>query len=210
MTTERLPAQRRGLPLAGRTGRSGVLTTLAVVGALVLVGLAAVAVQQVLASYGALAGDGWVVQAMEWIGALPVAWAAVIGIGVVVLGILLVATALAAGRPRELQLPARHGLVVTDGDVARLASATALSVSGVLSASSVAAQRRLTVNVSATGSDRTVADVEAAVTGALAGLGLQRQVRVIAQTPSPVAVTPSPTGSTSPTTRSDQKEALNA
>ncbi|PWD51336.1 hypothetical protein C8046_12365 [Serinibacter arcticus] len=113
---------------------------------------------------------------------------------------MLIAAALGAGRVREVALPDRDGLVVADGDLARLSSATANAVGGVLSASTVADPRRLTVTLSTTGADRTPGDVEGAVTAALGGLGLARQVRVVSRTPAAAPSSRPAPSTTAPTT----------
>lgn len=149
---------------AAPESRTGALALTAVVGALLLGGAGVALVQQGLVDGGVLAGQGWLTSAVGWLDATTAATAAAVMILVAVLGLVLLLAAVVPRRRAELPLPGAPGVVVEPGDLARIASATAETVDGVLTATSVASRRRVTVDVESTGA----AHVPAAVRGAVA------------------------------------------
>jgi len=176
--------QRPTVTTARASGRSAALTAPAVLAALLLAAAGVAVVQQSLVRLGVLDGEGWAVTTLVWLEGLTRGAAVAVGAGVVILGLLVVWLALAAGRTHDSDLTERPGLVVGHGDVARLSSAAARSVGGVLGAETVASARRVTVTVTSTGSRAVPEQVEAAVTRVLQRLGLDRTVEVTTDVPS--------------------------
>lgn len=177
-------SRRPSISTARLEGRSAVLSISAIVAALLVAAAGVAVIQQSLVSLGVLTGDGWALTTLTWLDGLTRGVSVAIGAGVALLGLLLIWFALRAGRSRESELPARTGLVIGHGDVARLASAAARTVGGVLTAGTVATRRRVSVHVTSTGSGDVAQRVEAAVGRTLGEVGIDRKVEVSIDVPS--------------------------
>jgi hypothetical protein len=121
-------------------------------------------------------GRTWVAATVDVIdGAIALWWMVAAGIAVALIGLWLIVTGLRPRSRRTVAITSATGLFLRARDIARLASAAADDVDGVLSAASVASRRKVTVTVE---SDRDgVADlVRTAVEQRLATLA--RPVRV--------------------------------
>lgn len=174
---------RPTISLARAKGRSTALSVPAILAALLLAAAGVAVIQQALVRLAAISGQGWAVATLTWLDELTRGAAVTLGVGVVLLGILVIWLALSAGRTKESDLPARQGLVIGHGDVARLSSAAARTVGGVLTATTVATGRRVSVNVASTGSGDVPQRVENAVARVLADVGLDRKVDVDTDVP---------------------------
>ncbi|WP_430333806.1 DUF6286 domain-containing Asp23/Gls24 family envelope stress response protein [Rhodococcus sp. ACT016] len=116
-----------------------------------LLALAAVAARELLIARGAISGAPWLRNTFEWIGRLHwEQWLVPVSLAALVLGVLFVLLALA---PRtRTHVPARIGadapaVWLRPVDVARMCSARAGTVAGVLSAHTTVDRRRATVHV---------------------------------------------------------------
>jgi hypothetical protein len=162
-------AQARG-PAVGpaRERRSAAVPrTVAIVLASLLIALGVVAGQEALARSGVVRGlapeDGWVTQAANGLDGSALGPTALLaGAIALLLGILLLWAAWHSG-PRFVRLAPAPALVLRPEDVARLASAAAEDVDGVLEASSTASARQVTVRVGSTGAEQVAGEVEQAV-----------------------------------------------
>ncbi|GAA4843424.1 hypothetical protein GCM10023221_21980 [Luteimicrobium xylanilyticum] len=159
--------------------RSGAVRWVGAVLALVVLGAAVVAVQSALASWGVLAGDGWVVEAARWAdgrdgrGHVPT----IAGVVALIVGVVVLVVALRRRRP-ETALRRAPGLYVEPRDVARLASAAASPVGEVLDVSSVASPRRVVVHVVTLDPSGAHAEVRGAVAERLATLEVPPRIEV--------------------------------
>lgn len=171
---------------AARMRRSAAVPrTVAIVLAALLVGLGVVAGQEAAAASGAVRGlapeDGWVTGATNGLeGATLGPSALLAGAIAFALGILLLWAAWHSG-PRYVRLQPAPAVVLRPEDVARLASAAAEDVDGVLGASSTSSARRVTVRVDATGGEHVLGEVEQAVGRRLQLLASPPSVRVRAR-----------------------------
>lgn len=157
---------------------SGRARTLGVVLSVVLLGLAAVLLHDALVAAGALT-TGWVAGAADALGAVrPGAAATAAGAVLVLVGIVLVVAALTRGARTSRPFAGRAGLYLDDRDVARLSSATAQTVPGVLDAVSTATRRRVEVTVRTTGGPGTPEQVTDRVRQRLAVLASPPAVAV--------------------------------
>lgn len=140
--------------------------------ALVLIAIGALGIRDAAVAAGWLRGDLLLPNAFDGISEIgPQPWMVPAGLAVAVLGIVLAVVALLPRRPVAVALDADTAVYVGHGDVARVASAAALDVPGVLSATSTASSRRVVVRCRATGSgDDVRALVADAVGDALAPL----------------------------------------
>lgn len=177
-------SERPNVSAARVEGRSAALSIPAILAALLLAAAGVAVIQQALVRLGVLTGDGWAVTTLTWLNGLTRGVAVAVGIGVVLLGLIVIWFATTAGRSRESELPARTGLVIGHGDVAKMASAAARTVGGVLTAGTVASSRRVSVHVTSTGSSDVPQRVETSVARALGQVGIDRKVDVSTDVPS--------------------------
>ncbi|WP_277210042.1 DUF6286 domain-containing protein [Isoptericola croceus] len=179
-------AHREPAVQAARMRRSAAVPrTVAIVLAGLVVGMGVVAGQEAVAASGAVGGlvpeDGWVTGAANGLeGAALGPSALLAGAVAVVLGVLLLWAAWHSG-PRYTRLQPAPAVVLRPKDVARLASAAAEDVDGVLGASSTASARRVTVRVESTGAEHVRGEVEQAVGRRLQLLASPPSVRVRAR-----------------------------
>ncbi|RDI33903.1 putative alkaline shock family protein YloU [Rhodococcus sp. AG1013] len=127
--------------------------------ALGLLGLAAVAARELLISRGTISGAPWLRNTFEWLGRLHwEQWLVPVALAGLVVGILFVLLALAPRTRTHVPLRADDGVATVwmrPVDVARMCSARAGTVPGVVSAHTTVDRRRATVH----------AITDAAVTG---------------------------------------------
>ncbi len=131
------------VPAAGpKSVVSGVIIGIA------LLALVAVAIHDLLVEAGWVSGTRWLQAAADWINGATWQdwmWAAVVGF--IIVGLLLVWTALAPRRRTHVSLGDFEVLWTRRGDVARRFSTAALSVPGVEHATTVVGRRRAKVLV---------------------------------------------------------------
>lgn len=130
-------------PAAGpKSVVSGVIIGIA------LLALVALAIHDLLIQAGWVSGEGWLQAAADWLdGATWKDWMWAAAVGFVVVGLLLVWTAVAPRRRTHVSLGDYEVLWTRRGDVARRFSTAALSVSGVEHATTVVGRRRAKVLV---------------------------------------------------------------
>ncbi|MFI2105316.1 DUF6286 domain-containing protein [Isoptericola sp. NPDC019693] len=162
--------------------RSGTSARAAgVVVALVLIACGVAAAQEALAARS-LAGltpeDGWVRQAVLAVEGSTLGPAAVLaGVVAALVGIVVLVAAW-RGNPRAARLRDAPAVELRPRDVARLSSATAQDVDGVLAATSTASRRTVVVRVTSTGDATVPGEVAHAVQARVAALDPTPQVRV--------------------------------
>jgi hypothetical protein len=135
-----------------------------------------------VAASGAVPGlgpdDGWVTGGAHGLDGATLGPSALLaGATAIVLGLLLLWAAWHSG-PRYVRLRPAPAVVLRPEDVARIASAAAEDVDGVLEASSKASARQVTVSIESTGAEQVSAEVEQAVGRRLAILESPPSVRV--------------------------------
>lgn len=164
-------AEWEPMPPASQPTRSGPVGIVGPILAVLLIAAGVVLLRDALVTAGVLAGAAWIPAAL---GALDGVQAGPLfligGIVAALLGLWLIVTAL---RPRVrsgLAVASRTGIFIGTGDVARLASAAAEDVGGVISASTVASRRRVSTTIRTTGGPGIAAAVREAVTDRLADL----------------------------------------
>ena len=164
-------------PPVAAPAASGVAVVLAVA----VIGLGVVALRDVLIAAGAIAGVPWIVSALNYLDGLRVQnWTLVAGVGVAVLGVLLVGSAAKPRRRTHLPLSV-PGTWITARDIARLASSSARSITGVAAASAGGSGRKITLTVTVmAGYDAALIKdaAHATVTKALAPMARLPRVRV--------------------------------
>lgn len=169
-------------PAAPPVRHAVVPRTVAVVLALLLVGAGVVAAREALAatsSLGLVPSDAWWPGAVGALDGRAVDGAvALVGAVVLVLGVLLLVAAAHRG-PSDVGLRAAPAVRLRSQDVARVASAAAQDVDGVLDATSAASARSVRVRVVGTGADGLGDAVRDAVEQRLAALDPAPRVRVV-------------------------------
>lgn len=137
----------------------GVISLVGIILALQVVAVGVVAAQTALVASGVLSGNPWLTTAVTAVNGLsPAVWMLPVGIVVALLGLWLVITALKP-RPRTgVALQATTGVFLRPRDLARLATSAADDVDGVQDARASATRTKVTVHVTTTGSEDTVAD----------------------------------------------------
>ncbi|MFI5937905.1 DUF6286 domain-containing protein [Actinoplanes sp. NPDC051494] len=148
------PAMKAARPRTG-SGRIGLLGPIM---ALVLTGLGVVLLHDAVAAADSRPGRTWSAALIDGFDRTTAEWWMIpAGVAIALLGIWMVVTAVRPRSRKTLAVTSQTGLFLRTRDVARLASAAADDVDGVLSAGSVAGRRTVTVTVE---SDRDgVADV---------------------------------------------------
>lgn len=166
------------LPPRTRTATAWIGLVLAVL----LVALGLVLAHDALVRLDVLGGRDWITSAADAAGTVtPGPGVAVVGGLVALLGLLLLVGALRPRRRRGAPVSDGNGQYLLPVDVARLASAAARRVDGVLDASTTATAGTVTVTARTTGSGATAAAVQDAVRDALAVLERTPRVRVRAR-----------------------------
>ncbi len=148
-TATNRPAQvRPAMKAAGQQTGAGRIGLLGPVMALALTAIGFVLLHDAIAEADTQPGRTWLAAMVDGLDRLTAEWWMFpAGVGIALLGIWLINT---ASRPRSrktLAVTSETGVFLRTRDVARLASAAADDVDGVLSASSVASRRTVTVTV---------------------------------------------------------------
>ncbi len=149
----------------------GVITVVALLLALAVVGIGVLGIQTALVSAGALTGTSWLTWLIQGFDGLTAgAWALSVGVALLLLGLLVLVAALRR-RPRTaVALRASTGVFLRPHDVARLAENAADEVDGVSTASASATRSRVRVRVTTTGDAGVEEAVRAAVSERLGAL----------------------------------------
>lgn len=137
--------------------------------AMVLIAIGVLGVRDAAVAAGWLRGELLIPKGFDAIAEFgPQSWMVPAGVALAVLGVALAVLALLPRRPTAVPVEAATAVYIGHGDVARVASAVALDVPGVLAATSTASSRRVVVRCQATGTGDEVRDlVAAAVADAL-------------------------------------------
>lgn len=146
--------------------------------AVLLTAIGLVLLHDAVAASDSRPGRTWIAAIFDAFDGLTAEWWMIpLGLVVALIGVWLIVTALRPRSRKTLAVTSATGIFLRTADVARLASAAADDVDGVLAASSVASRRKVTVTVE---SDRDqVADlVRDAVTERLSALQKPPPVRV--------------------------------
>lgn len=141
--------------------------------AVVLIVLGGLGVREALVAEGWIGGQRWLAGVVDAVdGAAPASWMTVTGVAMAVLGAVLVLLAVKPRRRRAVAVESRTAIYIDVSDVARIATAAAESVAGVLSARTTATRQKVTVRCSVTGvGDSALGEkVHNAVSTELAGL----------------------------------------
>ena len=163
------------LPARARTAADW----LGLVFAVVLIASGAVLVHDTLVHVGVVSGQDWITTVTKSAGVVrPGILVAVIGLALAVLGLLLVFGAFKPRRRLGAQVAGGNGQYLLPRDLARLASAAAKGVDGVLDARSSASTGKVFVLAHITGAPETSEAVHDAVQRALSVLDRAPQVRV--------------------------------
>ncbi len=154
-------------PTAGRTPTAApAAAPWAVLLALVVLALGVVGIRDGLVAAGAFGGSSWTKNTANAIdGLMARTWMIPAGIGLAVLGLWWLLAALKPRKRTEISLSGTPGAWMRPADLARLVQPTVENVEGVVSASTSATRR--TVTVKATTTARDSAEVRTAVTEAV-------------------------------------------
>ncbi len=154
-------------PTAGRTPTATpAAAPWAVLLALVVLALGVVGIRDGLVAAGAFGGSSWTKNTANAIDGLTArTWMIPAGIGLAVLGLWWLLAALKPRKRTEISLSGTPGAWMRPGDLARLVQPTVENVEGVVSASTSATRR--TVTVKATTTARDSAQVRTALTEAV-------------------------------------------
>ncbi len=154
-------------PTAGRTPSAApAAAPWAVLLALVVLALGVVGIRDALVAAGAFGGSSWTKNTANAIDGLTArTWMIPAGIGLAVLGLWWLLAALKPRKRTEISLSGTPGAWMRPADLARLVQPTVENVEGVVSASTSATRR--TVTVKATTTARDSAQVRTAVTEAV-------------------------------------------
>ncbi len=167
-------------PTAGRTPTATpAAAPWAALLALVVLALGVVGIRDALVAAGAFGGSSWTKNTANAIDGLTArTWMIPAGIGLAVLGLWWLLAALKPRKRTEISLSGTPGAWMRPGDLARLVQPTVENVEGVVSASTSANRR--TVTVKATTTARDSAQVRTAVTDAVGDrlVALRRAPRV--------------------------------
>jgi len=182
-TTEIGRARGTSAPVPAAPGhRSGTSARAAgIVVAVLLIACGVVAAQEALAAQslaGLTPADGWVRQVVGAIEGSTLGPAAIVAGAVAAVVGIMVLVAAWRDSPRPARLRDTPAVELHAQDVARLASAAAQDVDGVLAATSTASRRAVVVRVTATGGANVPGEVAEAVKARLAAVEPTPQVRV--------------------------------
>jgi hypothetical protein len=144
-------------PAAGYVGALIALLTLA---------LGVVALRDAAVDFGWLTGTAWVDTAVSGLDGLTYqGWMLPVSVVAIVIGLWWVSAAIRPRRRTALAVPAATSVWIAKADLARLSSAAAQSVPGVLGSRASASSRTVTVTADVTGGDPAL---KAAITTAVA------------------------------------------
>ncbi len=156
--------ERSPLPAADPPKRLGATHWLGGVMAAALAALGVAALRDAAVAADWLPGPAWTVQALDLVDGLgPSRWQLLAGPIAVLLGIGFIVAALSLRRRRWFTLGTGSGLYLDPGDVARLATATAQDVDGVVGASSACRGGRLSVRIESIAGPESVRGIAEAV-----------------------------------------------
>lgn len=166
----------RGARQATGSGRIGLVGPVL---AVLLAAVGVVLIRDALIVGEVLAGAAWLPAALDPLNGLTAQWWMVpAGVGVALLGLWLVVTALRPRSRTTVPVTSATGLFLQTRDIARLASDAAGEVDGVLSATSTASRRAVTVTVRSTATAGIADGVTDAVTRRLSPLETPPQIKV--------------------------------
>ena len=172
------PATAAGVDFLAPRARTAA-SWLGLVLSVVLIALGVVLVHDALVRLGTVGGEEWITAVADAVGTVrPGTEVAVIGVVLGLLGLVLVIGALRPRRRLGAQVTAGNGQYVLPVDVARLASAAARRVDGVLDARSSATRTTVQVVARTTGDPGASGAVRSAVQDALSVLEHAPRVRV--------------------------------
>jgi len=142
-------------PTAGRTPTAApAAAPWAVLLALVVLALGVVGIRDALIAAGAFGGSSWTKNTANAIDGLTArTWMIPAGIGLAVLGLWWLLAALKPRKRTEISLSGTPGAWMRPGDLARLVQPTVENVDGVVSASTSATRRTVTVKATTTARD---------------------------------------------------------
>jgi hypothetical protein len=166
------------MPAARQQTGAGRIGLLGPIMALLLAGIGVVLLHDAIAEADSRPGRTWLAAMIDGLDRTTAEWWMIpAGIGVSLVGVWLIVTALRPRSRKMLALTSQTGVFLRTRDVARLASAAADDVDGVLTASTVASRRTVTVTVESD-RDGIAAIVRDTVGERLAALARPPQVKV--------------------------------
>lgn len=176
--------QVEGMPAAPQKTGSGPIGVVGPVLAVLLLALAVLLGREAAVGLGWLGGSPWLPSASKALDGLAAqTWMIAAGVVLALVGLWLVVTALRPRSRKTLPVTAETGVFVETRDVARLASAAAREVDGVLDAKSSAGRSSVVVQVEAL-SPEVSSVVQQQVTERLRALRSTLRVKVKVSTPS--------------------------
>lgn len=130
-------------------------STVSVVLATLLIAAGAVGLRDAAVAAGWLTGQSWVAAAVDAVdGLAPAPWFLPVGIAVILAGMTLIGVAVKPRKKTSVPVQADTAVFTGFADIARIATATACDVPGVLDATSTATRRKVVVRCRVTGGDR--------------------------------------------------------
>jgi hypothetical protein len=170
---------RAAMPGARQKTGSGRIGFVGPVLAVLLAALGVMLIRDALIGLDVLGGTAWLPATLDALNGSSAEWWMVpAGVGVALLGLWMVVTALRPRSRKTVAVTSATGVFLHTRDVARLASDAAEEVDGVLSAASTASRRAVTVTVRSTATAGIVDGVTAAVNRRLSPLETPLQVKV--------------------------------
>ena len=167
------------LPAAKTPVGPGAVTLIGLVFAVLVIALGVAGVHDALVAAGTAAGTPWIDAALKpFNNLMPNVWLVPVGVGLVLLGLWLMLTALRPRRRTAIALDARTGVFLRPRDVATLARNAAQDVDGVTSAKVTAGRRKVAVVARATARDGMEQRITQAVATRLQALAKAPTVRV--------------------------------
>ncbi|KAA0018945.1 DUF6286 domain-containing protein [Antrihabitans cavernicola] len=166
---------------AKKPAASPIAAPIATLTSLALITLSVIAFREFLIERGAVGGRPWIRNTFEWISRLGwQGWMLPAAIGAVIVGLLLLYTALAPRGRTHLAAKDSPELWLRPTDAARLSTAAALRVPGVLSAQTTVGKRvaRISAVTDSTDSTTVAESVRSNVVGVLDGLDSPPRVKV--------------------------------
>jgi hypothetical protein len=156
--------------------------TVGVVLALAVIAIGLVAVRDAAVAAGWAPGRQWIPMAVDAVdGLAPASWMAIAAFAVAILGLLMIAVALAPRRRTAVPLTAGGAVFLRRADVATIAASAAADVPGVLRARARLGRRRVVIRAAVTSAvDGVSAAVSSSVHAELAVL--QRVPKIVVRT----------------------------
>jgi hypothetical protein len=138
MTTERTAAPMLRSVTRGATPLSSAgASFLAIPLAVIVIALGAIGIRDAIVAAGWIAGSPWAPTAANWLAARrPGAWMLPVGIVLAVVGLIFVVVAVKPRRKPAAELTAASAVFIDLTDAARISTAAAESIAGVVSARS--------------------------------------------------------------------------